>query len=86
MANGAMLVGPIVKPQMRLAAIPVAAPAMGPARTPTTTVPIESRYSGSRMTFCTMCPTAMLMAIATAISTIVGVVNDDALPADAPSI
>ncbi len=33
--------------QMRFASRPVRAPAHGPARTPTSTVPIESRYTGS---------------------------------------
>src|SRR5690349_17925927 len=60
--------GSIATPQMMLESAPVSAPAHGPHRAATSTVPIESRYTGS-FNNRTICPTAILMAIATGIST-----------------
>jgi len=47
---------------------PVAAPAHGPASTPTNTVPIESRYTGNPSVGAS-CPSTMLSAIPIGIST-----------------
>src|SRR5687768_5090965 len=60
--------GLIVSPRIVFARAPVRAPAHGPQMTPTSTVPIESRYTGSRRV-ATICPTAILMAMATGINT-----------------
>src|SRR5215207_10480317 len=61
-------------PQMVLERAPVRAPAQGPQMIATSTVPIESRKTGNFKST-TICPIAMLMAIATGISTHVMVVK-----------
>src|SRR5215216_1231651 len=61
-------------PQIVLDSAPVNAPAQGPQMIPTSTVPIESRNTGS-FKRTTICPIAMLMAIATGMSTHVMVVK-----------
>jgi hypothetical protein len=60
--------GSMATPQMILERVPVSAPAQGPHKTATSTVPIESKYTGN-LSSKTICPTAILMAIATGMST-----------------
>src|SRR6266498_3241924 len=60
--------GSTATPQIMLDNAPVSAPAHGPQRTATSTVPIESKYTGN-LSRTTICPMAMFMAIATGIST-----------------
>src|SRR5215216_28536 len=61
-------------PQIVLDSAPVNAPAHGPQIIPTNTVPMESRNTGN-FKRTTICPIAILMAIATGISTHVMVVK-----------
>src|SRR5215207_1945675 len=60
--------GSIAIPQIVLDNAPVNAPAQGPHSTATRMVPTESRNTGS-LSVTTICPMAMLMAIATGMST-----------------
>src|SRR6185295_18398054 len=60
--------GSMAMPQMVLDNAPVKAPAHGPQSTATSTVPTESRNTGN-LSVTTICPMAILMAIATGIST-----------------
>src|SRR4029079_4458640 len=61
--------------QIRFDRPPVTAPAIGPARTPTRIVPIESRQIGTLRAAATVWPRMMLIAIAIGIRTIVRVPN-----------
>src|SRR5687767_4698679 len=70
--------GLIESPRIVFARAPVNAPAQGPHKTPTRTVPIESRYTGS-LRVATICPTAMLIAMATGMSTQVIVLKSFAI-------
>src|SRR6185503_15733832 len=60
--------GSTATPQIILERAPVSAPAQGPHRAATSTVPIESRKTGS-LSRTTICPIAILIAIATGINT-----------------
>src|SRR6266540_4460779 len=60
--------GSTATPQIMLDRAPVSAPAQGPQIAATNTVPMESRYTGS-LSRTTICPIAILMAIATGMST-----------------
>src|SRR5919108_6546742 len=60
--------GSTATPQIIFERAPVRAPAQGPHNTATNTVPIESRNTGS-LSRTTICPMAILMAIATGMST-----------------
>src|SRR5215216_5443039 len=62
------------KPQIVFARAPVTAPAHGPHRIATSTVPMESRKTGN-FKRTTICPMAILIAIATGMSTHVMVVK-----------
>src|SRR5687767_12068792 len=60
--------GSMAIPQIVLERAPVSAPAQGPQSTATRIVPTESRNTGN-LSVTTICPMAILMAIATGMST-----------------